>query len=127
MSWQLQKRLSPRPWLFVSLANTVDSPDQTKKYMDSDKWTLSQLCFCHCCQLTPFGMILIFGCVEGNWNCHAELCHGSLSFSVKFPHLKKKKSYFRCKYFYCETRKAKRVLLGKLCLLSFFPEKAPKV
>lgn len=43
-----------------SLASTVDSPDQTKKCMDSDKWTLSQLFFCHCCQLTAFGMILIW-------------------------------------------------------------------
>lgn len=69
-----------------SLANTVDSPDQTKKTMDSDKWTLSQLNFFHCCQLSAFGTILIFGCIEGNWNCHAELCHGCPSFSVKFPH-----------------------------------------
>lgn len=81
---------APRPWTVCqSLANTVDSPDQTKKCMDSDKWTLSQLYFCHCCQLTAFDMVLIFGCVEGNWNCHVKLCHGSPIFSVKFFHLKK--------------------------------------
>lgn len=36
------------------LANTLDSPDQIKKRMDSDKWTLSQLYFCHCCQPDSF-------------------------------------------------------------------------
>lgn len=37
------------------------------------------------------------------------------------------KKYFHCKYFYLETREGKRALLGRLCLLSFFPGKAHKV
>lgn len=99
------------------LANTLDPPIRLRNVWTVTSGLFPSSTFVIAASLTAFGTILIFGCVEGNWNCHADLCQGSPSFSVKFPY---KKSYFHCKYFCCETRGDKECCQGgcAFCLFS---------